>query len=140
MWHGRQQHMWFGHGTKPHGEADHGSGGVPASLDERIRLLSLTAFAGLPASKRAHPHSRFNGVRTGHLRTAMRTWIAGRRLSRQDFAQTMFGAHADSPGLRGFHDSALSLGDATRRTHLRDATDEFASGMLGVGWTFFLVF
>lgn len=149
MWQGRQQHGWFGHGTKPPDASPAGSGRspgggygtAPATLDERIRALGHAAVAGLPASKRHHPAATFDGPALDRLVGATRAWVGGLRLDGATFAARFFGASPNVPAVKHLRRAAELVAGANTSADIRAATDELAAGMLAVGldrWPRFL--
>lgn len=139
VYQGRQFHMWFGHGTKPQ-DAPSEKNGL-GSLDERVRILGSTAIAGLPQSKRHHAAASFDGPTLDRLVETMRAWVGKLSLGHVDFAARFFGPPANSPVVEHLRRSAEIVAGAATRAKMRDATDEFAAGMMAVGldgWRRFL--
>ena len=136
---GRQYHMWFGHGTKPPDALSAKSG--LGSLDQRVRILGSTVVAGLPQSKRHHIAASFDGPTLDRLVETMRAWVGGLKLSHADYASRFFDRPASSPVVEHLRRSAVLIASATTSAQMRDATDEFAAGMMAVGldrWQSFL--
>ncbi len=139
VYQGRQFHMWFGHGTKPQ-DAPSEKNGL-GSLDERVRILGSTAIAGLPQSKRHHAAASFDGPTLDRLVETMRAWVGKLSLGHVDFAARFFGRPANSLVVEHLRRSAEIIAGAATRAQMRDATDEFAAGMMAVGldgWRRFL--
>lgn len=140
MWQGRQEHGWFGHGTKPRsGPAGggngrgHAYGTAPATLDERIRALGYAAIAGLPASKRHHPAASFDGSALERLVGAMRVWVGGLGLDHATFAARYFDRPPSSPVVGHLRRATEIVAGATTSAEMRAATDALVDGMLAVG-------
>jgi len=135
VYQGRQYHMCFGHGTKPQDALSKKNG--LGSLDERVRILGSTAIAGLPQFKRYHAAASFNGLTLDRLVETMRAWVGRLSLGHADLAARFFGRPANSPVVEHLRRSAEIVAGATTRAQMRDATDEFAAGMMAValdGW------
>jgi len=110
-------------------------------LDQRIRMLGLTAIAGLPQSKRYHAAASFSGLALDRLVAVMHAWIGGLSLDQTSFAARFFNRPPDSPVVQHLHQAAAIIADLTTRTQMREATDQLATGMMAVGldqWVGFL--
>jgi len=88
LYQGRQQHGWFGHGTKPHeaGSSD-GTAGIPApeTFEKRLDSIIYGMIAAVPKRERAMVETRMDVTARARLRGAMLAWAGADRLDRAAF-------------------------------------------------------
>ena len=92
---GRQQHMWFGHGTAgskgkpPEPGADPMC--EPGNFDKRIDAVAHSSLMHLPRAEWHRSAVSFDRGRLERLRAAMTTWIGARELSDAAFGARLLG-------------------------------------------------
>jgi hypothetical protein len=99
VYQGRQEHGWFGHGTKPGGDATPEAGASP-DLDTRIGFVAYGAIGHLPPVMRAVYESQLRRGGLDALRAAMPVWGRDAALSADDFRERFFGPYGPGDASR----------------------------------------
>ncbi len=131
---GRQDHGWFGHGTGP-GEAgaaaDDGFG--PGQLARRAMAARQGAVAALPGRLRRSAGVASEPASMRRLQGLLVRWSVAMRLRDAAFAELFFGRHPDDRAVRALRGAARAVAGARDFGDLREASEQIAVAMQGVG-------
>ena len=134
---GRQEHMWFGHGTAPAKAKPVSGDGVPSRID----AVAHSALANMPRVNRGRATAWFDRGRLQQLRTAMTAWIGARSLGDAAFADRFMGPAAGSVATGRLRAAAEGVRTAQTHRDLAATSGDLAAAMLDIGldkWPGFL--
>ena len=132
---GRQQHMWFGHGTAP----ATGKTAAPdpsvtdKTVEERAAGLAYSAIAALPAPLRVQAEAQYQHGTLPLLQEAIAAWIMGTAMDPATFASRFFGRGPDDPVARSLYAAAFGAATATSHDDNRAAGINVADAIKAVG-------
>lgn len=123
---GRQENMWFGHGTKPDGKS-------AGPLIQRAANAGHALVAALPAGQRNNPGYRLNDQDHARLTKALIATMLSIPADIHTVATTALDSHPALPGVNAFIDAVRQLKTATTQADLRAATDKLAESAQAMG-------
>lgn len=142
---GRQDHMWFGHGTAPPKDelSEAGAGAIfsPGNFGPRIDAIAHSALAHMRPADRSRKAAAFDQRRLDSLRKAVTAWIGARSLSDAAFAARLVDPATGNAALSKLRAAAEGVRTATTHNDLAEASATLAAAMQDIGlakWPGFL--
>ena len=132
LYQGRQEHGWFGHGTKPHDESgpDDGASAAPEEFGSRMGQLLHAAAEVLT---RGHPALRTGARELAPLTTAAAAWAVHGHLDRTEFHRRLLPPWVPHEAVDGLRRAAEGAAHAESRAELHNLADGFAATLQTVG-------